>query len=468
MKRKRLLALTLSLCVAASVCGCGGGNGGGKTADGKTVIKIGGWPAGSGSDFQKYESMREEFMKDSPDIKVETDVWGFDLNTFLPKAASGQLPDMYITSFTEIKRIIDSGYASDVTKYMDEYKYTDYLRDDIKELISKDGKLYSVPQDAYIMGLYINLNMFEKAGLLNSDGTPKIPKTWDELGQMAGEIKKKTGEAGFTLPTMQNCGGWHFVNIAWAFGTNPQFMKQVDGKWKADFATPETKAALEFVRDLKYKYDAIPENALMEHNEMIKMFATDRNAMMLATPPQDSLTQTHKMDKNKIAIVGMPAGPKGRFTQMGGNLRVLRNGLSDSQIEGCFKWLDFIGVSPNITEESKKSREELMKINAEKDKLIGVKNFSMWKQGSDAPEIEKFEGELIDKYRNVDSKMFEDFSKSGNEATIVPEPPVSCQQLYNILDGCIQEVLLKPDADIDGILKKAQNDFQINYLDKTE
>lgn len=457
------LAAALAVCMTA---GCSGSDKKGGTS-GEVSIKIGGWPSSESASYEKYESMKKEFMEQNPGIKVETDTWGFDLNTFLPKAASGQLPDIYITSFTEIKRIIDSGYAADVTKYMDKYDYTKYLRDDVKELISKDEKLYAVPQDAYVMGLYINLNLFKKAGLLNGDGTPKVPKTWEELAQTAKTIKEKTGVPGFTMPTMQNCGGWHFLNMAWGYGTSREFMEQVDGKWKANFATPETAAALQFVKDLKYKYNAIPENALMEHNEMVKMFATDRTAMMIATPPQDALTQTHKMDKNNIAIASMPAGPKGKFTQMGGNLRVFKNGLSDEQMDACFKWLDYIGVSPNISEESKKSCEDLMKIDAESGKMIGVKNFSMWKQEGGAPAVEKFQNELIDKYTNVDPKMFEDFQKF-DELTIVPEPPINCQQLYNIIDGCIQGVLLKPDSDPAALLKKAQDDFQINYLDKAE
>ena len=107
-----------------------------------------------------------------------------------------------------------------ITKYMEKYEYTKYLRDNVKELISKDGKLYSVSQDTYVMGLYINRNLFEKAGLLNEDGTPKIPKSWDELAETAKTIKEKTGVPGFTLPTMQNGGGWHFLNMAWSYGTD--------------------------------------------------------------------------------------------------------------------------------------------------------------------------------------------------------------------------------------------------------
>ena len=46
-----------------------------------------------------------------------------------------------------------------------------------------------------------------------------------------------------------------------------------------------------------------------------------------------------------------------------------------------------------------------------------------------------------------------------------PEPEVCAQELYSILDNCIQEVLQDENADIPAILERAANDFQVNYLD---
>ena len=45
------------------------------------------------------------------------------------------------------------------------------------------------------------------------------------------------------------------------------------------------------------------------------------------------------------------------------------------------------------------------------------------------------------------------------------EPEVCAQELYSILDSCIQQVLQDQNADIPSILEKAANDYQINYLD---
>lgn len=444
------------------LCGC---QNGGNTAesDGKIKITVGDWPTKEEPEYPIYEEMKANFEKKYPDIEVSTDEWGFHVNTFLQKAASGQLPSVYVTSFTEIKRIIDTGYAADVTTHMQESGFEQKMREDVLDLISKDGKIYAVPESTYAMGLYINMNLFKKAGLVNEDGTPKIPQTWEQVAEYSQIIREKTGQAGFVLPTMKNTGGWHFVNIAWAYGTNPQFMTKEGDKWVADFSGKECTEALQFVKDLKWKYNALPENALIEHNKAVEMFATDKAAMFLCTPEWHSFTDTYKMDKDSIAMASMPGGPAGKCTQMGGNLYVLKGGLTDEEIDACFKWLEFAGISPNVTDETKATMEDKYKTNVEQNRVTGVRKYSMWKSGEDVP-VEKYTDELIAKYKNVDGKLFEDYESFDN-VELIPEPPVNCQQLYAALDGCLQKVIADKSADPAELLKTAENDFQLNYLD---
>ncbi|GCE29638.1 hypothetical protein KDA_51220 [Dictyobacter alpinus] len=58
-----------------------------------------------------------------------------------------------------------------------------------------DGKLYSAPLNALAVPfqLYINNDVFRKAGLVNSDGSVKIPRTWDDVTHAAEAITKKSG-----------------------------------------------------------------------------------------------------------------------------------------------------------------------------------------------------------------------------------------------------------------------------------
>ncbi|MCR4718947.1 MAG: hypothetical protein K5768_04890 [Firmicutes bacterium] len=45
------------------------------------------------------------------------------------------------------------------------------------------------------------------------------------------------------------------------------------------------------------------------------------------------------------------------------------------------------------------------------------------------------------------------------------EVEICAQELYGLLDSCIQEVLTNKDADCKAVIKKAAEDYQSNFLD---
>jgi len=56
-----------------------------------------------------------------------------------------------------------------------------------------DGKTYTAPLagSGTFLQLYMNLDVFKAAGLTNSDGSPKVPQTWDDVTNFADIITKK-------------------------------------------------------------------------------------------------------------------------------------------------------------------------------------------------------------------------------------------------------------------------------------
>ncbi len=80
--------------------------------------------------------------------------------------------------------------------------YDGMFNEDILELISgENGEIYAFPINSYVLGLAVNTELFEQAGLLEEDGTPKQPKDWNEVAEFAVQIKEKTGKPGFVFPT---------------------------------------------------------------------------------------------------------------------------------------------------------------------------------------------------------------------------------------------------------------------------
>ena len=232
MKMKKTISLTLAALLLAAASGCGSD----KTEDGKISLSIGNWPDETMSEsLKKNNKLKDEFMAAHPNIIVKGDTYRFDTKTFTMKASANQLPTIFNTWFTEINNIIKQGYAADITEQMKKHGFDAALNPEILNLLKdENGKIYGVPTDAYAQGLYIDKKLFKEAGLVNADGSIKVPNTYEELAEYAGIIKEKTGKAGYVIPTINNCGGWHFLNIAWSYGV--EFVKQKDdGSYRSRF-----------------------------------------------------------------------------------------------------------------------------------------------------------------------------------------------------------------------------------------
>lgn len=427
-------------------------------------ISIGGWPK-EDTDPSRYAAMeksKEEFEDVYPWITIKEETWGYSVSEFLPKAAANQLPDLGQTYFTELTRIVEAGYASDLTEMMDQYGYTDKLDDNVRELVTIDGKIYYVPQSIYTLGLVANRGLFEEAGVLNEDGTIPWPDTWEELGELAGKIKEKTGKIGFQMPTMTNTGGWLFTNIAWSYGT--EFIKHEDGKWVAAFNSEECAAALQFVHDLKWKYNALSDNLFVDSNEYYSTYGSEQVAMMIGDLGYSNMSwyiDQYQTDPSHMAWGKMPAGPKGRFALSGGSVYMVPNSVALEKYDALFKWMDYTGIGPEMTAEAEENYDALIKGYAEKGVPVLDRLWSdVWKGGDS---YEK-KNAIHKKYANANMDNFNSYLDNA-DVTLHAEPEVCAQELYSILDNCIQEVLQDENADIPAILERAANDFQVNYLD---
>lgn len=464
-------AIGLGLAAVMTVTGLTGCVGtkvdqGGRNADGKIVIKIGGIPVErtekDAATYDLFQENKKAFEAANPDIIVEADSWSFDLKNYLTKAAAGDLPTMFYTSPTELNTLKNSGYIKDVTALAKKYGYADgYDNEKYGELYMKDGKFYGLVKDGTLesIGIMYNKNVMKEAGLVDENGNIKTPKTWEELGEMGKTIKEKTGKIGFVMPTSKNQGGWLFLNMAWAYGV--EFMKQdADGKWKATFATDEGVAALQFIKDMKWKYGALQHEAIADMTHQGKYLATDAAGMAIFSPGiMTNWVNSFELDITKIAMSTNPKGPAGKYSQRNSHVYVFTG--TEEQNEACFKWLEFLGQGAEVNDVMRKNIEDQAKIKNEKGYPVGWGQIPLWKNPERIKAIEEVEAPYV----NVDKADYTEYM-AGDGVTYQAEPTMCAQQLYSIIDGCLQEVINNKNADCKAILEKAQNDFQLNYLDK--
>ena len=461
---KRIIAMTLAAAVAfGAVSGCGEKKQTAITKDGKVFLSVGNWPD-SEANPEGYKSMMERkaaFEEKYPDIEISPDTYEYDVQTFAAKAEGETLPIIYTTHFTEAKKIIEMGYSADITDAMKKNGYYDVVSEELMNEVSKDDKVYLIPSQVYTLGLVMNLSLFREAGLMNPDGSPQFPETFDDVRTMAKTIHDKTGKAGFLFPTTQNGGGWNFTDLAWNFGGT--FMKENGDKWESDF-NQGTTDALQWLKDMMWEDGSLPSTTLINNEDAMKLVGTDQAAMAFAHPAQvNSLYTAYGMSRDNIGYAKMPAGPARHVTLMGGSFYAIAPQATPEQIDAAFKWLEFIGVTPSadLPEDTKENlRKDKESEKNEDNSIIGIKDLSIW---TDKEATQGYKNQLIDEFRNIDEKQIASYNdKSGIEYQT--EEKQCAQDLYGLLDSCIQEVLTNKDADCKAVLEKAASDFQANFL----
>ena len=374
-----------------------------------------------------------------------------------------KIKDAVLALDDEFSKLTDGDYVEDMTDAMKANGFYENLNPKIRDILSVDGKIYAMPTEAYVLGLNINVDLFERAGLMEADGTPKQPKDWYELAEMAKEIKDKTGEAGFVFQTSNNCGGWIFTNIAWSFGVN--FMKaNDDGTWTATFDTPEAVEALQFIKDLKWKYDCVPSNVNVDAEEAKKSLCTGKADMMI-DGPIDWINK-YEMDVNDYGMLAIPAGPKKHVALMGGKISTVQKSKdSKDKVDAALKWIEFNGTDYTVDDAQKIKIEENLQDRLNKGTWVGIKGLSLWNENS---QNAKVKGELIDKMCNINPNHVKLYNESifDNDLQFQAEEPMCAQDLYGLLDNIIQEVYTNENADCAALIKQANENFQKNYLDK--
>ena len=446
---KKLVALLL--CLALSL--------GTVAALADTTLTLGIWP--TDTDTRGLEVNENVFLPAYqalyPDVTVVKQNLEYSVDTFIPLAESGKLPTIFTTWFTEPGKLIRAGFVADITDAMIEKGWLEKLSPSVRELAMHEGRVYGIPNNAYALGMMINAELFEEAGLVDDDGLPLYPKTWDELIERAKIIKDETGSAGLVLLAMDNAAGWHFTTIAWSYGATLEVLGE-DGKWTANLNSPEAVAALQMVKDMKWEHDILTGDPTNESwSTGFQQLGTGMAAMYIAA--DDAVAQptaNYGLPTDKLMMCGMPAGPAGAFELIGGNMFMFSADATHDEIIAALNWLEINGRAPILTETTREGLAADAKNNAEKGVPV-IRSLSGWVD----EEYNAARLEVIDEYANVDPRMFEPYF----EATALPgalrgEEPVQTQDLYSELTKALQEVLTNKDADVQAVLDIANANFQ--------
>jgi len=440
MTRSRFSRALVLLSVAGVVVS-GAACGDGETtaaADGKVTITVNALPAATDDvDRKKFLDDIAEFERQNPDIKIDAREGKMDPQTFTAKLAGGQLEDVFYVYFTDPATLIAKRQVADISAYAKEFPVIDQIRPELRQVFTgADGKLYGLPYKNYSMGLLYNRTLFTQAGLDPDDP----PTTWDGVRDAAKKIAALGPDVvGYGDYSKSNTGGWHFTAELYSIGGR---MATKDGDtWKAAFNDDKGRQVLRQLHDMRWADNSMGSRQLLEWADLLQMMASGKLGMYVAT--SDNIPTIVNQYKGDYTAYGLGPMPGGDGTLAGGDGFMFNAKASPEKIRAGLKWLTFKFNNPDRIEADAKHE-------ADNDRPVGLPEPNVWT----GPAAAKYDA-ANKQYANTPQENYLPFVEGNADIELLLEPP-NAQQVYAVLDTVMQKVLTEQGADIDQLLKDAQ------------
>jgi len=442
---KAALAGFSALAIAATLAGCSAGG-----SSGKIELRVGTFPAGADpAAYEAFEKQEADFEDANPGIDVIGEEYEWKGPTFAVQLAGGSLPDVFTVPFTEAKTLLENGQLADVTAQVEELGYADKFNPVILEGVQdKDGKIYGFPRQAYAMGLHYNRELFTAAGL----DPDKPPTTWDEVRAAAKTISEKTGKAGFATMTFNNTGGWQLTAQTVARGGRTQ-VDNGDGTYTETIDNEGTKAALEFLRELRWEDNSMGSNFLLDWGTINQEFAAGNIGMYTGgSDVYTALVRDFSTEPDIYGLTVIPNEGDDPGTLGGGDIAVISPTVSDEEKDAAAKWIDYYYMQRLLNEKAAKFDAKTL---ADSDQAVGTPVLPVLDAETEAQRVG-----WIEEYINVPRDQMTSFIDNISTQKPVGEPKGKTQEIYALLDAVVQAVLTDKNADIDALLEQANKDAQ--------
>jgi multiple sugar transport system substrate-binding protein len=164
------------------------------------------WNLFGGGDGVRMEQMENDYSKAHPEVQLEsvTLAWGVPYYTKLAMAAAGgRPPDVAISHMTRVPIFAAENLLDPFD--LDELAKVGITQDKflpaIWERAHYNGKLYTIPLDTHPFVMYYNVDVCQKAGLLDASGNLKPIEGPQALIDALKKAQQVTGDLGVAVDT---------------------------------------------------------------------------------------------------------------------------------------------------------------------------------------------------------------------------------------------------------------------------
>lgn len=350
---------TTALGLTLALAGCGNGNNGANAGDDagasasssatsqasasaspaeKVTLEMFGW---SDSGY-KIDEVIKRFENGHPGIHINfTGVGSDNYNTSLKaKLLSGDGPDLFwMHPGSEFQALVESGYAADIS----DLPGKDNVQAGALNSATSQGKLYGIPNNQNLLGMYYNKKVFGDLGI-------DVPTTWSELMAAAEKIKA-AGIAPFSIAL----GDW--PSNFWLYPLTASEIFANNPDWYAD-RTAGTVSFAEWA-PLYDQYQYViknyaangPSGALgMKYDQHLQLLVSGKAAMLVQGTW--ALSEMKKIDPN--VDVGMfplngSDDPNNRVVPQGVGAVIGAYGKSE-HLEAVKQFLSFMTTADSYQE----------------------------------------------------------------------------------------------------------------------
>ncbi|MFE9253781.1 extracellular solute-binding protein [Streptomyces sp. NPDC006879] len=337
-------ALVAALALAATACGGDTEDTGseGKKASGELSGTVTWWDTSTvGSEDIVFKKLAEDFKTLHPKVTVKyvNVPFGEAQNKFKNAAQAGAgAPDVIRSEVAWTPEFADLGYLAplDGTAALKDEK--DFLAQAAAST-QYNGKTYAVPQVIDSMGIFYNKKIFKEAGV-------EVPKSVDELKNVAKTIKGKTGKTALYL---RGDDAYWFLSFLYGEGGN-----LVDASNKT--VTIDNAAGVKafgVVKDLVTS-GAAKTDATDGWNNMQSAFKDGKVAMMINGPWAIADTYAGKefADKANLGIAPVPAGSAYQGAPQGGHNLAVYAGSKNLDASYAFvEYMSSAATQAKVTEQ---------------------------------------------------------------------------------------------------------------------
>ncbi len=405
---------------------------------------------------QEWNDQVARFQKLYPNVTVSGSEYKYDPQTFPAKIAAKEVPNMFQVYLTDPQKYIDSGVAADFTTIFDANKLRDIYNTELINIVSKNNKVYGLPDGAYAMGIGYNIKMLKDAGF------DKPPATWQELRTMAKKLTNRdAGVVGFSM--ISDAGpatGWHFTVLGYTYGAKPgDIVKQgADGKFTAGFGTGAMVDALQLVKDLRWTDDVLPRDTLDWAGNGTELATGKAAIVMMAGDQYNWIKTTYRdTDMNNLGFAPLPAGPAGVVSLTGGDTYMLSAAGTADQQEAATYYVLFRLFDPNEV------KLDLEAQKSEENAAVGGPFFPLFIGDYQTARFAFSKPYFTLPYANYSG--FLDAITAG-KVKLQVEPTPAGQEYYQAVASVVSSILTDQTVDPAAAMKAAADSFQTTTLDR--